>query len=435
MQFALFLLLNAILLIRPAEMIEALEPLRLYQLVAIGCILLSYPGLIEQMTTRSLIDRPITVGVLGILLAIILSHLQFGSIWGARMGGNMFGRVVLYYLLLVHNLDTPQKFQRFLNAVVLFTLVAVCLALAHFYEYVEIPALEALEQREIDPETGESIVFPRLVGTGIFNDPNDICLVLIVVITICLYRLMAPEAGPTRFVWLAPLVPFLIAFIETKSRGGFIGLMVAANVALVSQLGIRKCIPIWLMGLPLVLVVFGGRMTRIDVEGGTGQHRVQLWRESLALLRHYPLLGVGQGLLASRVGLGAHNSYVHSFAELGILGGTVFISLVYMSIAQLHQLRHEVHQIADPGMRRLRLYLLAILCGYCAGMLSLSRMYIVPTYLLFGLTAAYIRQARAVGWNVLPQWRFTPYLMMRLAAVGMLALVALEIGSRALVRW
>jgi putative inorganic carbon (hco3(-)) transporter len=433
--YAFFLLLNAILFIRPGELVVSLEPFRLYQLAIIGCLATSYPSVISQLGSQSLLERPMTLCVVGLLASIVLSHLQFGSLYDARTSGSEFGKIVLYFLLLLSNLDRPDNFQRFLNYLVLFTFVAAGLALLQFYHFVDIPALAAYEQREIDEETGEIIVFPRLCGSGIFNDPNDVCLMLSIAMMICLYRILTPGAGPKRFLWLAPLVPFFVAFVETKSRGGFIALMVALNVLVVSRLGVRKALPFWLLGAPLVLVLFGGRMTQIEVDGGTGQHRIQLWREALGLLREYPLLGVGQGMLPEYTRLVAHNSYVHAFAELGLLGGGCFVSLVYLAIAQLRRLKASEEAIEDPEMRRLRPYLLGIVCGFCAGILSLSRVYIVPTYMVFGLAAAFLNQVKVPREAPSPVWQFNSSLFMRLAGISVAALLVLEVGSRLMVRW
>jgi putative inorganic carbon (hco3(-)) transporter len=433
--YAFFLLLNAILFIRPGELVVSLEPFRLYQLAIIGCLATSYPSVISQLGSQSLLERPMTLCVVGLLASIVLSHLQFGSLYDARTSGSEFGKIVLYFLLLLSNLDRPDNFQRFLNYLVLFTFVAAGLALLQFYHFVDIPALAAYEQREIDEETGEIIVFPRLCGSGIFNDPNDVCLMLSIAMMICLYRILTPGAGPKRFLWLAPLVPFFVAFVETKSRGGFIALMVALNVLVVSRLGVRKALPFWLLGAPLVLVLFGGRMTQIEVDGGTGQHRIQLWREALGLLREYPLLGVGQGMLPEYTRLVAHNSYVHAFAELGLLGGGCFVSLVYLAIAQLRRLKASEEAIEDPEMRRLRPYLLGIVCGFCAGILSLSRVYIVPTYMVFGLAAAFLNQVTVPREAPSPVWQFNSSLFMRLAGISVAALLVLEVGSRLMVRW
>jgi len=433
--FVFFILLNAMLFIRPGELVDSLEPLRLYYVSILACLGSSYQGLLGQLEGDSLRKNPITLCVLGMLVAVVLSHLQFGSIYGARMSGIEFGKLVLYYLLLLHNLDAPDKFQRFLTALVLFTLFAATMALLQYHEVIDIPALAAYEQREMDEETGEWIVFPRLCGSGIFNDPNDVCLMLMMAMMICFYRILTPGGGPNRFLWMAPVVVFFLAFVETKSRGGFIALMVAVNVLVVSRLGLKKAIPFWLVAAPVVLVLFGGRMTRIEVEGGTGQHRIQLWREALGLVREYPLFGVGQGLLPDYTRLVAHNSYVHSFAELGIFGGTCFIGIVYLSISQLIRLRRYEAAIPDPEMRRLRSYLLGIVSGFCAGILSLSRCYIVPTYLVFGLAAAYGSQVKVAEGEPSPLWEFNSSLFMRLCAVGIGALLVLEFGSRLMVRW
>lgn len=435
MSFTFFLLLNGVLFIRPGELMPSLEPFRLYQLTILACLATSYQGLLSQVSTESLVSRPITLCVLGLLAAIMLSHLQFGSLYGARTSGYEFFKLVLYYLLLLYNLDGPDKFQRFLNSLVLFTLVAASLALLQYHEVVNIPALEAYEQREVDQETGEIIVFARLCGSGIFNDPNDVCLMLMMAMMICFYRILTPGGGPGRFVLLLPLAVFFLAFVETKSRGGFIALMVAVNVLVVSRLGIKKAIPFWVAAAPVVLVLFGGRMTRIEVEGGTGQHRIQLWREALGLVREYPLFGVGQGLLPDYTRLVAHNSYIHAFAELGLFGGTCFISLVYLAITELWRLRRYEQTIEDPELRRLRHYILGIVCGFCAGLLSLSRVYIVPTYLVFGLAAAYANQVRVAPDTPSPLRHLDASLFMRLVGISLAALLALEVGSRLLVRW
>ena len=435
MSFNFFVVLNAVLFIRPGDLMESLAPFQLYQLAILGCLATTYPAVLAQLNSAALAKRPATVTVLGIFAVIVLSHLQFGSIYEARTSGFDFGKIVLYFLLLQTNLDTPEKFQRFLTWVVTFTLIAATLALAQYHNLVDIPALAAYEQREIDEETGESIVFPRLCGAGIFNDPNDVCLMLSMSIMICLYRLNTPGAGSKRFLWMLPVVLFVVAFLETKSRGGMLGLMAALNVLLISRKGLRKALPLWALGAPVVLVLAGGRMTKIDTEGGTGQERVQLWREALGLVREYPILGVGQGNLPDHLGLVAHNSYVHSFAELGLVGGTCFIGTVYLAVAQLLALRKHEDAIPDPEMRRLRDYLLGIISGFCVGLFSLSRCYIVPTYLVFGLSAAFSQHVQVQNEAESPVWKFDSAMAVKLVKISLVTLVFLEVSSRLMVRY
>ena len=435
MGYGFFILLNAILFIRPAEMIPSLQPFRLYQLAILGCLACSYPQVLAQLDSKSLTRRPISLCVVMLLAAIVMSHLANGFIYGARTSGFEFFKIVLYYFLLVVNLDRPERYQKFLNWLVLFMVVAASMALLQFYGYVNIPALAAYEQREIDPITGEVTSFPRLCSTGIFNDPNDVCLLLSAGIMLCVYRVMTPGAGPKRFLWCAPIVLFMLAFIETKSRGGFISLVTAISVLMASRIGMKKTVMMWLMMSPGVLVVAGGRMTNIDVADGTGQHRIQLWREALALVREFPLFGVGQGLLHEYTRLVAHNSYVHAFAELGLFGGSCFISIVFLSASQLFGLRKHEEVIVDSEMRRFRPYMLGILAGFCTGIMTLSRVYIVPTYMIFGLVSAYLQQAQWQPQQEPANWQFNGSLFGRLFAVSITALLVLEFGSRIMVRW
>jgi putative inorganic carbon (hco3(-)) transporter len=433
--FAFFLLLNAVLFIRPAELVESLEPLRLYYVTILGCLATSYAGILSQFNMDRLKASPMTVCLLGLLAAVVLSHLQFFSIYDARTSGTEFAKHVLFYLLMMHNLNSPDRFQKYLNALVLFIFIAMGLALLQYHGMVNIAALEALDRREIDEQTGELIEFRQLMGTGMFNDPNDTCLILTLGIMICLYRIMKPKAGANRIFWLLPLAVFLLAFIETKSRGGFLAVAAAVNVVMLLRLGIRKTLPIWALAVPVVLVGLGGRMTDIDVEGGTGQHRIQVWREALELLRDGPLFGIGQGMMGEYLAYVAHNSYVHAYSELGLFGGTCFIAIIYLAITELLRLKRYPTAIEDPEIQRLRPYVIGVICGYCVGLLSLSRVYIVPTYLVFGLSGAYMNLVKAPPNDTGPLKQFDSSLLLRLIGIGIITLVALELGSRVMVRW
>src|SRR5690349_13125108 len=74
--FALFVVLNAILFVRPGDIIPALLGWDLYFACILACLACSFPVLFEQLAPQSLERRPITVCVLGLLLAVALSHLS-----------------------------------------------------------------------------------------------------------------------------------------------------------------------------------------------------------------------------------------------------------------------------------------------------------------------------------------------------------------------
>src|SRR5262249_54560162 len=115
MSFALFILLNAILFIRPEELWPEIAGLRLYLIVMALCLLTTSPKLLAQLSLQSLALRPITVCVLGLLVASAISFMARGRITAAEDFVPEFAKVIAYYLLLVAVVDTPRRFAAFLG--------------------------------------------------------------------------------------------------------------------------------------------------------------------------------------------------------------------------------------------------------------------------------------------------------------------------------
>ena len=84
MNFALFLLLNAVLLIRPEELFPDIAGLRLYLIVIVLCTVTSLPRLIELLSPASLRTRPVAVCVLLFFASTIISLCASGAYRGRR---------------------------------------------------------------------------------------------------------------------------------------------------------------------------------------------------------------------------------------------------------------------------------------------------------------------------------------------------------------
>src|ERR1700738_4236377 len=97
-----------------------------------------------------------------------------------------------------------------------------------------------MHDREYVSQAGKTVVFSRLVGTGGFADPNDLCLVLVMGLLICLYELGEKRWGFGRFGWLAPLVLIGHAVARTESRGGFLALLAGLLVLCRARFGLGK---------------------------------------------------------------------------------------------------------------------------------------------------------------------------------------------------
>lgn len=393
MDFFLFLALNAVLFARPSELVPALAEVPVYEIVILTCLAASLPGVLRQFSPRALASQPVTVCVLGVLGGIVLSQLSRLYIGMAWQEGFSFAKVVVYYLLLMATVNTPARLKRYMGALVCFATALATIALLQYHEIVTIPGLTTLQQLEIDGLTGDIITIPRLRGTGIFNDPNDLSLMLVAGVLLSLYAAGDKRRGPGRFGWLAPLPLFLYALTLTQSRGGFLSLTCGLFVLFRARYGWLKAAALASVVLPAVFLLFSGRQTDISLEGGTSQERIQAWRDGFQLFKGSPVFGNGSGTFADEVGIVAHNSFVHCYAELGLVGGTFFTGLFFCAGLGLWRMCSPRAPKFDPEMARAAQYALAILGAYAVGLLSLSRPYVASTYSVVGLAAALLTVA------------------------------------------
>src|SRR5258708_2835414 len=80
--FVVFLALNAVLFVRPAEVFEELLAVEIYRYLLLLALVAGLPAVLEKLTARQLELQPITLCVLALLPAVLLSllsHLYLGE--------------------------------------------------------------------------------------------------------------------------------------------------------------------------------------------------------------------------------------------------------------------------------------------------------------------------------------------------------------------
>jgi O-antigen ligase len=319
---------------------------------------------------------------------------------------------VAYFVLLVSVVNTPRRLFCFLTSIAVFTVLLTGLAVLHYHNIIDLPALAAVVEYDLDEFTGLRSTTRRLCATGIFNDPNDLSMIIVASMGICGFGIVSRPLGFIRFGLAAPLAFLGYGLALTHSRGGLLALIVGCAVLFQARFGWRRA---WLaasVAIPAILVVFRGRQTDFAGAlsgGGTGESRSELWSEGLQHLKHSPITGIGCNRFAEEVGLVAHNSFVHCFTELGLVGGSMFLGLFLVVGYSVWRLRRVKREIASTSLCHMHPYLLALLFAYIVSMLSLSRSYVVPTYLVAGLGVVYERLARKG--TSLPPLRFGTGLM------------------------
>jgi O-antigen ligase len=437
MDYFLFLLVNAVLFLRPAELVPDLERLPLYFWFILACLIVSIPKLFGLLSPDSPLRHPVTLCVFGIFGFVALSHLAQSDL--DKMGQEAFEflKVVVYFVLFLALVNTPGKLRWLLTCVILFGVIITSVAVLEYHEMIEHRALRTADEFETDPDTGQQVRVARLMVTGILHDPNEFCVFLGVLSLLTLHQVSNVRLGLARVLWLAPLALFLYGVYLTKSRGGLLALLVGLATVSILTYGLRRTLAYGLLAVPLLLVAFAGRQTSISVSEGTGRARLELWSDWMMKFRGSPVFGEGpkitEAMTVDRKEMHwdyqqvAHNSYLQAFADLGVLGGMIFLGAFFFAFRTMARLRGDQVAILDPEQRRLYPFLFGALTAYMTGMMSLSLCYVLPTYFVLALPVVFTRQTATEP--SVEEVRIDGYAVRQVvvASVGMLAFIYLFI--------
>ena len=141
-----------------------------------------------------------------------------------------------------------------------------------------------------------------------------------------------------------------------------------------------------------------------------------------------------RGQYDDECGLVAHNSFVHAYVELGLIGGGLFLAAFVLSGWAVWTTKPSslLHPEDSADLTRLRPIIFALIVSYMAGVFSLSRNYIPPTYLSLALATVYLRLAAPAG---LDWFLFNRRMLVRLGVITVLGYVGLKLFIGAFVRF
>jgi O-antigen ligase len=389
--FYLFLVVNAALFVRPADVVPALLGVEVYQYLILTCLAVSFPAILDYLQPRNMEGRPIDLCVMLLLPTIMVSHLVGGQPVEMFDNGWAFFKIVVYYLLFVSLVTTPERLRTFCGWLVLFACAVTVLAAMDFHKVIHLPrTLSRLGTFAAEDET-------RMYGPGIFQDPNDICVLIVAAGLLLLGRLADTKTGSLRWAWLVPLAILAYGFYLTRSRGGMVALLAGLLVVGVLRWGWQRALMLGLLLGPfLVAGVLAMRGVDIDSHEDTGQARIQLWNDGMVMFRSNPVFGVGLNQYSRYAGQVAHNSYMQAFAELGAVGGTLFFGAALLAItrtlgllapARLQDGTMVPRQFIDPCLEQQFPFVAGCVTAYMCGMLTLSLNELVVTYTFFGMAS------------------------------------------------
>jgi O-antigen ligase len=410
------------LLFRPADLGGELAGMPIHKVLLVPCTVLALPRLLQALTPRALRRCPISVPLMLLVAAVVLSHLSHLRVYEARVGGVEMAKACLFSLLVVALVDSLARLRLLLWTMTGAVTLMCCLAVAQRHGFVDIAALSEVEQRVVGSE--ERATVTRLCGIGVFHDPNDLSLVIVLAITVCATALWDWRERGARWLLLGPLALLGYALVLTQSRGGAISGAAALGTLAVARVGWRRALVVALPVCGLLLGPVAIRGLSLEDPMDTFQARLRLWDGSLNAFLAAPVFGMGQGKLVDVLDQVTHNSYLHAFAEMGVFGGLLFLGSFGFLTHALWRLAPRIEEFV-----RMRPCLLAIAIGYGVGLLSLSRCYMATTYLVLALGAAFLGVAWRAGVEPAPRLRFRTVVLAGaafLAGVGVFVQIMLH---------
>ena len=128
----------------------------------------------------------------------MLSHLSRLDTFDARLGGWEMAKACALFVLLIALVDSVEKFRVILTAIGAAITAGALLTVGQHLGLLHMPALAGVLQRDPGAAGAEYL---RLRGTGVFNDPNDFSLALVLGGIVCGYGLGARRRAGTWYRW------------------------------------------------------------------------------------------------------------------------------------------------------------------------------------------------------------------------------------------
>jgi hypothetical protein len=257
----------------------------------------------------------------------------------------------------------------------------------------------------LNPETRNYIDGATFLGDG-----NDFSLSLCLLLPCMVEIALASRKTFVKVIAWAGVTTMVLAVVATQSRGGTLGLIaVFGYLWWRSPKKLVTMIAIGMIGIAVLAFAPPEYYTRMatmqdTASDGSAQGRINAWKGAIGMGAKNPL-GIGAGHFGARWGLTAHSTYMLAFAELGPLGLTCVLMLVFGNLRANARLRAKLLQkaLADKGQAlrestRMLDLMNAGMVGFAVAGAFLSATYYPHVYVLSGLLiSARILAARRAG--------------------------------------
>jgi putative inorganic carbon (HCO3(-)) transporter len=330
-------------IIGPEQFGQGWAGLHPLQYLAAFTLLASMPNVLAGRNPGSSLQ---TYLMLALIAAIGFSQVVNGWLGGIVYAWSKFLPSAATYFFVVANVTTVRKL-KFITLVTVATCLVVAAESLSGYYWGFGSGTFVLHQNiySQDEIVGQLL---RVRAVGFLNDPNDYAQLLLIALPLIFVAWQSRRILINSMVVLMPSGLMLWTIYLTHSRGALIGLIVLSLFA--ARKRISKAKSLVLTG-SLILVALGMNfMGGRGISASEGSDRLEAWATGLELLKSAPLFGIGFGSFTDFNGITAHNSLILCLAELGVVGGTIWLALLVTTTMGLNDLL-ELEPAGNDGNR------------------------------------------------------------------------------------
>jgi O-antigen ligase len=256
----------------------------------------------------------------------------------------------------------------------------------------------------------ESAVYGRATGT--IGDPNELAAALVVGLALATaFAVNRHIRGSLRAVSAGSATLCLLGILLSLSRGGLLGVGAGLLIAVLvggrwrrRVLAVCGAVAVLGVGYFAFLASLPARERVLNVSGGGGTGRLDLWTVGLRMIGAHPVRGVGSGQFANSsvhyllqpgvIERGdfilstpkvAHNTYLNIVSELGLVGGALFLLILVLCVSSLWLAISRVRRDGDERLEILLRGLLVGMGGYFVTLMFISENYAKLLWILLAL--------------------------------------------------
>ncbi len=376
-----------VIYLRPGDRWPELEKLRLTYVIGAGTFAI---WMAQYLTRRrpTIVHHRVQFYLGALVLAAFLSWAPISLRSAVEVTTQGLFKAVAIYLLLANLTRTPNRLRWATWVVVVLSAVNALTA------YLTL-------------SSGAGKFEERASGVGVMDDPNDLALTLVMALPLAIALWQGDRGFYRRLLSAACAAALAFGVVNSRSRGGVLGLLAVLFLEGYERLPNRSLRAIWaVFGIAGGLVAFsalaaarGGSLGGLN-EDANVYNRKGAWEAGLNMLRSKPLTGVGIYNFPEAVdaygpdyleqrNLNAHNSLVQVSGEMGLPGILAFGGLLLQAALSAARTRRLL-ATCQPTRSQLAISraLGRSLVGWFVCAFFLSQAYQFWLYILVGLIVA-----------------------------------------------